>query len=247
MPLPPQSLIRDYRVTSRRPLATDAFELTLSPSDVSNQIPHPLAGQWVMLHLLESDGSVWGKAAYSIANAASDVIEHGEITLAIRVAGDFTQRANRLADGDLVKLQGPFGLFTMAPSATHRFFFAGGIGITPIRSMLLESLAKDGKTPMTLFYSMRTVAEAAYLDEFRSLADSSSLFTFLPFFTRETADQTIDGPCERICEAAIRREIKSPHDADCYVCGPRPFMDEVIRILKEIGVDPKHIHTERFG
>ncbi len=244
MPLPPQVTLRDYRVTAHRMIAEETFELTLSPSDAANRIPDPLAGQWVMLHLLEADGTVWAKAAYSIANAADEVIASGNIVLAIRVAGDFTQRAQRLAVGDLVRLQGPFGVFHLKP-ASHHYFFAGGIGITPMRSMILQSLAQEPSSSRTLFYSARTANETAYLEAFRALAASPSSLAFIPCFTRET-DSTIAGERGRVTDVLTRRPVQIADDADCYVCGPRSFIDDVIRMLKEMGVDPKRIYMERF-
>ncbi len=243
---PAPAILRDYTVASNRALADGVFELTLTPVDPAEHIPDPCAGQWVMLHVLEPDGSVWAKSPYSIANAPAEVASSGRVSLAIREAGAFTRRAKTLAEGDPVKLQGPFGVFILSSNAKRHAFFAGGIGISPLRCMILHALAEQPGTPIVLFASARTAHEAAFLDEFRALAETNPLVTFVPIFTRET-DEAVDGVRGRIDEALVRRYLGSPGDADCYVCGPRPFMDEVMRILQDIGIDAKRIHSERFG
>jgi ferredoxin-NADP reductase len=246
MPIPAAAIIRDYVVESNRPIADGVFELALVPADPESRIPAPNAGQWVMLHLLESDGSVWGKTPYSIANAPSEVAGSGRVSLAIRSAGAFTQRAKALREGEVVKLQGPFGVFTLAEGAERHAFFAGGIGISPLRCMILESLASQPGTPIILFASSRTAREAAFLAEFRALAETNAHVEFVPVFTRET-DNGVKGERGRINEALIRRHLGPPESVHCYVCGPRPFMDEVIKLLEEIGVGKERIHFERFG
>jgi ferredoxin-NADP reductase len=245
MPLPAPAIIRDYTVESNRALADGVFELTLTPVGPAGRIPDPCAGQWVMLHILEPDGTIWAKSPYSITNAPEEVASSGRVSLAIREAGAFTQRAKALAEGDSVKLQGPFGVFVLAPNAKRHVFFAGGIGISPLRCMILHALAEQPGVPIVLFASARTAHEAAFLEEFRALARVNPLVTFVPVFTRES-DDAVDGHRGRIDEALVRRHLGSP-DADCYVCGPRPFMDEVMRILHDIGVEESRIHSERFG
>jgi glycine betaine catabolism B len=246
MHVPAPAVIRDYAVAANRQIAEGVFELALVPADPANRVPSPNAGQWVMLNILEPDGSVWGKSPYSITNAPSEVAGSGRVTLAIREAGAFTRRAKTLRAGEAVKLQGPFGVFTLAEGAERQAFFAGGIGISPLRCMILQSLSAHPETPITLFASSKTAREAAFLSEFRALAETNPRVSFVPVFTRET-DNDVKGERGRINEALIRRHLGPPESVHCYVCGPRPFMDEVTKLLGDIGVEKERIHFERFG
>ena len=137
----PFLISRPYRVIRRCDLAHEIIELRLAPT--GTPIPAPRAGQWAYLELANPDGTPWARAAYSIANAASDVFETGIIEFGIKREGDFTERVFALKEGDTVNLQGPFGAFALDQNASRSIFFAGGIGITPLRSMIYEALKRD--------------------------------------------------------------------------------------------------------
>ena len=246
MMLAAPAILRDYVVVSNRAIADGVFELVLRPASDGDRIPDPRAGQWVMLHLLEESGTIFGKNPYSIANAPDNVVSSGRIELVIRTAGAFTRRAQALQEGDRAKLQGPFGVFTLAEGATRHAFFAGGIGITPLRSMILALLARQPETPIILFYSSRTAREAAFLAEFREIAASHLNVSFIPTFTREI-DHAVEEERGRISDALVRRHLGTTDGLACYVCGPRPFMEEVMGILERIGVPKAGIHSEKFG
>ena len=90
-----------------------------------------LAGQWVYWHLLNQDGSSWGRAAFSVSSAPGEFDE--EFQLGVKVQG-FHQKGGQLQPGDVIGIQGPFGVFTLPKQADHLVFFAGGIGVTPFRA-----------------------------------------------------------------------------------------------------------------
>ena len=77
--------------------------------------------------------------------------------------------------GTELVLDAPYGLFTLN-NVTQRpaVFLTGGIGITPVRSMVLQALHDNTDQDITVFYSNRRPEEAAFLDEFIQLADSNA-------------------------------------------------------------------------
>jgi ferredoxin-NADP reductase len=240
--LPPQALIRNYTVKENSAIAAGSFKLLLEP--LEEPMPSFSAGQWMGLHLLNPDGSDWAKAAYSFANAPS---EGGTaVELGIKITGDFTQRASELKPGDVVRLQGPWGVFTFNKDAAHLVMFAGGIGITPLYSMIRESRAAGLSQQITLFYSNKRCEEAAYLSELQALADRDPSFHLVRVCTREshTDDQIMT---RRVDEAMIRAHVADPLAVDYVMCGPNPFMDNIVEILHTMGVDIKaKLKKERF-
>lgn len=232
-----------FAVTQNLKIAEGIFSLTMEPADGRRLFDFE-AGQFVMLQLLNPDGSVWAQAPYSIADAPCETTH--EIRLGIKLEGDFTTRAARLAPGDEVRLRAPYGVFTLRDHEGPSVFFAGGIGIVPIRSMIREALLEGRKESVFLFYSCRSRAEMAYEAEFRDLATQYSHFYPVFCVTRERPGDW-KGECERVNTDLVKRYFKEFGSARFYMCGPQPFMDSIHAMLKEEGVDVKDcLHKESF-
>ncbi len=243
MPSLPQLILRPYRVKENSPLAQGMFRLVLEAEESENAVTPFLAGQWVYLHLLNPDGSQWARAAYSIASAPSAGTR--QIELAIKTEGDFTKRAGTLRIGDVVQLSGPWGVFTLGKDATRYALFAGGIGVTPLLSMIREAHASASQNDMTLFYSNRAVAESAYLDELRDLVKQDPRLSLVPICTRETP-LGWQGETRRIDATMLDRYLADGAD-EYLLCGSKEFMDGVRALLLARGVEPQKIKQESFG
>lgn len=239
MPLPE---LRPFCVTANRPLAEEAYELTLEPADEKPLFSF-LAGQWVMMHLLNLDGTSWGRAAFSIANAPSE--KKQVIELAIKVYGDYTRRAQDLKEGDLVNLQGPYGVFTLRPGTDPLVMFSGGIGVTPLRSMLREMAFTHDPRQVIHFYSNKSPAATSYLAELRELERECPNLKTVFVYTRESSPEL----CEegRLTREIMAKYVKEFQAAQYFMCGPNEFMDAIKVILEAEGVDKTRIHKERFS
>jgi ferredoxin-NADP reductase len=141
------------------------------------------------------------------------------IRLTCKQLGDFTKSLSSLKPGTRVSIDGPHGNFTPDRLATNKILMiAGGVGITPIRSML------EGLPPMAdvvLIYAARNQGELALRAEIESLAatNAANLAALVP-------------------EAALRKVM---------LCGPPPMMNAVTKTLVAAGVSAKSVHTERFA
>ncbi|MFA5130368.1 MAG: FAD-dependent oxidoreductase [Patescibacteria group bacterium] len=242
--LPPFLEHRPYRVALRRDIVRDIVGLDLDPSQ--DPIPLPMAGQWVYLELPNEDGSV-ARAAFSVANASCEIEKTSRIELAIQCVGAFTTRACRLHEGDAVSLQGPFGVFTFDASAKKSYFFGGGIGVAPLRSMIREALLCGVDREIVLFLSCQQSGDIPYLDELSALSKQYPNFRFLPVCTREEEDSDWQGIRGRMTNDILDQAIQSYDDATCYVCGPKPFMDAITVLLAGKGVPMARIKSERFS
>jgi ferredoxin-NADP reductase len=241
MPLFP---VRPFRVVERRDDAAQTFSLVLTPAD-----GEPLfmfkAGQFVMLHLFNEDGSVWAKAAYSLATAPSECTD--TIELGIKLHGDFTKRASKLKVGDTVGIQAPYGAFVLKDDEPRIVFLAAGVGVTPLRSMIRESLLTQKNLELVLFYSDKTRADMAYEAEFRALAAEYPNFRFIPFITRESPEDW-DGELTRIEKTIIEKYLTDWNVGRYCMCGPDEFMDAMKAMLEGVGVDVKtKLQRESFG
>jgi len=193
------------------------------------------AGQFVMLQILNGDGSLWAQAAYSIASAPCE--SNDELELGIKIEGDFTQRVSQLTIGERVSVRGPYGVFTVKEKSGSQVFFAGGIGIAPIRSMIRDLLlCAKTQEDIFLFYSSKTRAGMAYEEELRDLATQHD--NFYPTFciTQETVEG-FEGECQRVNVDMVSRYFSDFQKGMFYMCGPVSFMDSVRKMLEGEGVD----------
>lgn len=236
--------MRPFRVTEITWETAEIFTVELEPQDSADMVSFK-PGQWVYLHLLEKDGTPWARAAYSIASAPE---ESGErLKLGIKLEGDFTKRASNLMPDDMVSIQGPFGVFVTPPGDEPLVMFAAGIGITPLRCMIRSLELQGVSRPVTLFYSNKTIEDAAYFEDLDALAERVDWFT--PVFTL-TRGAPSDWPGEtgRIDGEMLDRHISSLENAVFFMCGPKDFMDGIRQMLEERGVDTrKRLKQELFG
>ncbi len=136
--------------------------------------------------------------------------------------------------GDEIRISAPRNHFPLVESAAASVLIAGGIGITPIWSMVqrLEALGR----PWLLFYAARSRRHAAYLAEIEALAARSTHGTLLPHFDDEQSGARPD--LARVVDAA-------PADAHFYCCGPQPMLAAFEQATA--ARPPAQVHLERFA
>ncbi len=169
------------------------------------------------------------------------------IRLSIKNSGDFTSKIKALRPGTRVLVEGPLGRFTEAAAVTPMaltpgvagrkyLFIAGGIGITPIRSMV-ESLS--GKNDLTLIYGNKSVPEIALGQELSGLGVRVH---------HVLSDQVVPGYLGgRVDMEKIKALVPDFAERDIYVCGPPPMMFAIVRALKAAKVPKPQIHFEQFS
>lgn len=247
--LPPSLQKHPYLVSSNREIASGIFELRLKPELHEKRIPMPEAGQWVYLELPDEDGSDGGlRRAYSIASAPHEIeSSNGEMLFAVKRAGATSSQLCDRKEGDRLWLQGPFGRFILTHDASHPVvFIAGGIGVTPLRSMIVESVYRNADRSLSLLLSCKTKEEIPYHEDLRRLSDTESNFVYSPTCTREESKEWV-GSRSRISKDQLEHLLSASVETEWYLCGPDALMDDLSAILLEIGIDKKKIHTEKFG
>jgi ferredoxin-NADP reductase len=127
-------------------------------------------------------------------------------------------------------------------------FLAGGIGITPFRSMLKSMLDTGDHRPVTLLYSVPTPQAAAFLDEleaWRSLLD----LTLVPTLTKpETAGPDWAYEEGRIDAEMVRRHVRPDvlDQAIVYVSGPPKMVEDMAAMVAGLGVPASRIRLDEF-
>jgi len=183
---------------------------------------------------------------YSIASAPEDAQREGYFELLIGVDADGSAGPHLALDpGTLVDVEGPLGSFTFPPDPEERrfIFIAGGTGIAPLRAMMRHALVVPHRN-IGLFYSARTPDEFAFERELRELADAGEI-ELRQTVTRAT-DSDWSGPRGRLDRQALAELVHDPATL-CFVCGPPALVDEMPKILAELGIPRARVKIEEWG
>jgi ferredoxin-NADP reductase len=151
--------------------------------------------------------------------------------------------------GTEVKIAGPFGDLHLHRAARPAVLLAGGIGITPFRSLLVEAIAAGVLPyPVAVFHANRRPEDAAFGDEFRALERKDSNLTFVPTVTVEAdSRQAWNGESGRIDAAMLGRHLDAVTDPIYYIAGPSGMVEATRPMLMALGVDEDDIRTEEFS
>jgi ferredoxin-NADP reductase len=157
---------------------------------------------------------------------------------------------DRVHEGDVLQVKAPAGHFCIDPDASvPAVFIAGGIGITPMMSMLRWCTLEQPERLVHLYYGVRSSDDHAFKQVLEDLAVAHPAFKLNVVYGNPGADDLLDRDYQhlgRIDLALLRRSL--PHGRhQFYVCGPPPMMQSLVPALREWGVQADDIHFEAFG
>lgn len=205
------------------------------------------AGQFIDITLhdppeTDAEGDTRG---FSISSApCEDVIQ---VTTRLRDTA-FKRVVQQVALGTTMQLEGPFGDFRLHHAQRPAVLLAGGIGITPFRSILVEAI-RCGSLPyrVVLFHANHRPQDAPFADDLRALDEACDDFTFVPTMTALTPSETAwTGERGHVDAAMLRRHLEGVEDPIWYAAGPAGMVGAMRRTLTAMGVDEDDIRTEEF-
>ena len=185
------------------------------------------------------------RRCYSVCAAPNEGLRVG---IKAVEGGAFSSFANsELKVGDVLEAMPPMGNFG-AKRARHTLGFAGGSGITPVLSIIKDTLQADENATFTLVYANRSVASTMFREELQDLKDRY-LARFHVIHILEDNAQDIDLFAGRLDAEKLTGlfkgwvNIKAVDQA--FICGPAPMMEAVkAGLLKHL--DPAQISIEQF-
>lgn len=145
-----------------------------------------------------------------------------------------------------IKMAAPHGDFKLHKTATvSAVFLIGGIGITPIRSIMADATFNDLPQKITLIYSNRTPADTAYTNDFEKYAKTNPNFTFIPVFTDNSLEGW-EGERGHINADMIKKYVPDIETPIYYLAGPPEMVKAMRKLLMEIGANEDNIRSEEF-
>jgi uncharacterized protein len=157
---------------------------------------------------------------------------------------------DRVQEGDVLKVKAPSGHFFIDPDAdVPAVFIAGGIGITPMMSMLRWCVAEQPERTIHLFYGVRNSNDHAFKALLEELAASHPAFRLHVVYSNPGPDdvQGRDYQHTGYVDLNLLRGNLLHGRHQFYVCGPPPMMQSLVPSLREWGVREDDIHFEAFG
>jgi ferredoxin-NADP reductase len=181
---------------------------------------------------------------FSIASSPSDA---PRVTIATRLTGSAFKRSLLEAEHGLaLELEGPFGSFVLHKNAAKpAVFFAGGIGITPFRSLVKDATERSLPHRMTLFYSNRTPESTAFLPDLEAWQQRNPNLRLVPTIAEAS------GAPWKYHVGLLDAGFVAPHvenwaSAIPYLAGPPGFVQAMRAALGEVGADPDNLRMEEF-
>jgi predicted ferric reductase len=233
-------LRRPYRVTEVRQERGETTTVVMRPEGHPGFRFRPGQFGWL---------TVWGRpfkiTAHPFSFSSSATAPDGRVEMSIRKLGDFSKDIDRIPVGRRVYLDGPYGAFTMGKPADMHVLFAGGVGVTPMMSMIRTLADAGDKRPVLLLYGSKdweTITFREELEELRARLD----LTVVHVLAIPAADWT--GERGFINSEVLKRHLPSPYAAhEYFICGLGVMMDAVEKALKDLGVPISKYHSERYS
>jgi len=179
---------------------------------------------------------------FTISSGAS---ETGRISFTVKESGDYTATIGQTRPGTPALVDGPYGQFShLIRGEGDILMIAGGVGITPLLSML-RHIAAFGGPAVTLIWGNKTEQDILFRDEIEGFADEVPRFKVHHILSKQedwsgpTGYVTKDVLSQLLSEEELSRRV--------FLCGPPVMMDKVTTALRALGVPRRDIHTERFA
>lgn len=161
----------------------------------------------------------------------------------------FKHNLKELKAGDEIVLDAPYGDLKLHNNAAKpAVFLTGGIGITPVRSIIFDALKKELPHQIYLFYSNRRPEDAAFLQELTDLQNGHQNYKLIATMTQpEKSALGWSGETGYINAEMLKKHITNLSESIYYLTGPQSMVTAMRSVLAELGVDSDNIKTEEFA
>jgi ring-1,2-phenylacetyl-CoA epoxidase subunit PaaE len=224
--------MKPYKVT--KVIRETADVVTLWLADEQGGHPNFTAGQYVTVCFPDL-GIPEGKA-YSLSSIPGD--QHLAIT--VKKIGVYSSRLHELKVGDELLVSEPYG-FLNPEFDTAIVAIAGGVGISPLLSIIRDTFEHDSNRRIDLWYSNRTTNDIVFADILKDLSARHQNFRVQHFITQmKSAPKPY-----KLGRIDIAKQ-KLPADSFYFVCGRESFVGDIWHALVAAGVAEEKIATETF-
>ena len=245
---------RKFVVRRKQIESADVCSYTLVPHD-GKGLPDFKPGQYLTFRLPNPNGTGHVIRCYSISDRAHEGQYRVTIKRVVPAPGapagvSSTYFHDQLREGDIVDVRAPSGQFFLDPSDPDPVvLIGGGIGLTPIFSMLATLVHQRSRRPIWFFYGVRNRRDHVFKQALALIARDNPHINLRICYSRAGADDLHGADYHvqgRVTIELLRQQLPS-NNFRFYYCGPGPMMEALTTGLKEWGVPEGHLHFEAFG
>lgn len=230
---------RHFTITDVRQESHDTYTLTFEPHDDRPTPRNP--GQFMFVRFIRP-GRPSELHPFTIS---ASPLKTKILQATIKQSGNFTDTIDQTKPGDHAHIEAAYGRFSLVHVDASQFvFIAGGVGITPIISMLRYLKETDDRRPALLLYGNRAERDILFREELAALPEHIETVHVL-----SKPDDTWKGPRGYITQEILQEHAGSrlaDPQTHIFLCGPPPMMPKVIDSLHHLRVTDARIHYERF-
>jgi predicted ferric reductase len=231
---------RRFVVSNVELAGKDAYSVDVRPH--SGQISDHIPGQFAFITPVSASVPK-EEHPFTISSTPS---RPDALQFVIRSLGDWTSKINRLKAGETVFIDGPYGLFSHMVSSENKpiIMIAGGIGITPMLSMLRYMADVDDPRRILLIWSNKTKEHILFPEEFKGIENRLQHFHIIHIITRDSGGENEIG---RLDQTKLEKLLKGwGRKSSVFICGPFEMMKEMTRAVKKIGFSSARVYKEEF-
>lgn len=231
------------KLKEKRQVASDIFDFIFTPGKKFSFQPGQYM-EWTLAHTpFDSRGN---RRYFTIASSPTEE----DITLGVRLisgGSSFKHALSHLSKNACITAGQLAGDFTLPKEKNKKLvFIAGGIGITPFRSIIQYLLDEKEKRDIILLYSAKTINDFAYKELFDVAAQKLHIKVVYTITDQENIPSNWKGYFGRITADLISKEIPDFHERFFYLSGPNSMVESYEELLKKIGVHRNHIKKDYF-
>jgi len=219
-----------FKLVNKQPVAGDVVSFVFEPE----QTVSPKAGQYFHYVLPHDDADDRGEERWFTNSAAPS---EGHVMISTRLVDEkssFKRALDALRPGEEVEADGPEGSFVVDDFSREYIFVAGGIGITPFRSILAEAKSNGSPLKATLLYGNRN-ENIPFKDELDAIAATNPSVVIKYLIEPERIDAVL-----------VKQHVDEADDPLVYVSGPEPMVKSLGEELKGLGVAEGSIKLDDF-
>ncbi|MCB5364204.1 NO-inducible flavohemoprotein [Pusillimonas sp. CC-YST705] len=245
---------RAFRIDEKVQESAEITSFYLAPCD-GGEVPAYQPGQYVSVRIYVPQLDLMQPRQYT----ASDRPGHGRLRISVkREAGGGDAPAGQVSNllhdqykvGDVLDVAPPVGDFHLsAESGRPVVLLSGGVGLTPMISMLNHLIEKNDERQIRFIHGCRNGQVHAMKDHVNGIATTHPNVRKAVFYEHIGPQDKVGQDYDyegRVDLEAIREQAILP-EADYFLCGPMPFMQAQYHSLKALGVPVERIHAEVFG
>jgi ferredoxin-NADP reductase len=224
-------------------LATNMFEFIFTAPRHLKFLPGQYA-EWTLFH--QNPDTRGNRRYFTIASAP----ESRDVAIGVRLSdpsSSFKKQLASLKIGDTIMTSSAAGDFVLPKNTTKKLvFIAGGIGVTPFRSMVQHLLDTKEKRDIVTLYSVRTLADIAYKEMFETAKAQLGMRTEYLVTDKTCVPPGWNTPTGYICEPTIKQLVPDFAERTFYISGPFMMVEAAQKELRKMGVKRSQIMTDFF-